>query len=513
VITPTGTTLELACNPSENDIDTALGTATASDNCSIVTPTPSDGPVGVDGCMRSQTRTWTVTDACGNDATALRTVTWTFDVTDPGFSSLPASMDLDCDAVIPEMPTLTGTDNCPGNVTVTPGEVDVAADCATGFSRIITRTWMATDACGNTATHEQVIRIRCCPVLCTYTQGYFGNKGGKACNGDDDLPNRFSTFETIQNSINTQAGSITIGTTGNSVVVTSSATDVNTVIEVLPGGGKASAFTHNSDASITALPGSYLKKGKINNTLFAQTLTLSINMGIKEGLGDFALEAGKYLVTAETQECGSTDAKECEFEWNGVSWVLTYSPYEAFDPIPQALYDALATKDVSGLLALANDALGGGALPAGVSLGMIASAVDMINNAFDECRLYIGWNESSDMNALCEAPVAPPVVQQNSKSIINNDLSVKQERLEVKAFPNPVATDGVFNLRIRSAESGTAVIEYFNVNGAQLGQINRIVQANSTETVRINASLASGPILYKVSINGKYARGVVLRMN
>ena len=46
----------------------------------------SDGTVTSDGCARSQTRTWTAIDACGNTASASRTVTWTSDDTAPVFT-------------------------------------------------------------------------------------------------------------------------------------------------------------------------------------------------------------------------------------------------------------------------------------------------------------------------------------------------------------------------------------------------------------------------------------------
>src|SRR5207247_6402170 len=70
VITATGTTLTLGCNPSASDINAALGTATATDNCGPVTPTFTDGTVSTSGCSRSQTRTWSITGARGNTATA-----------------------------------------------------------------------------------------------------------------------------------------------------------------------------------------------------------------------------------------------------------------------------------------------------------------------------------------------------------------------------------------------------------------------------------------------------------
>src|SRR5207244_95231 len=68
VIAASGTTLTLGCNPSAAQIDGALGTASATDNCGTVTPTASTGAVSSSGCGRSQTRTWNATDGCGNAA-------------------------------------------------------------------------------------------------------------------------------------------------------------------------------------------------------------------------------------------------------------------------------------------------------------------------------------------------------------------------------------------------------------------------------------------------------------
>src|SRR6185503_2352335 len=79
-----GTATSLGCNPTAGDIIAALGSATATDACGTVTNiTSSDGSVSSNSCGRSQTRTFTAVDACGNTATAARTVTWTQDNTPP----------------------------------------------------------------------------------------------------------------------------------------------------------------------------------------------------------------------------------------------------------------------------------------------------------------------------------------------------------------------------------------------------------------------------------------------
>jgi hypothetical protein len=69
VITATGSVAnnaDLGCNPVQRAIDAALGSATASDLCDgVVTATPNT-PAATGTCNKSQTRTWTSVDACGN---------------------------------------------------------------------------------------------------------------------------------------------------------------------------------------------------------------------------------------------------------------------------------------------------------------------------------------------------------------------------------------------------------------------------------------------------------------
>src|SRR5206468_5337518 len=86
-ITASGTTLTLGCNPSPAQIEAALGTAIATVTCSTATVTSADSTVTSSGCGRSQTRTFTATDACNNSSTASRTVTWTVDTTGPAITN------------------------------------------------------------------------------------------------------------------------------------------------------------------------------------------------------------------------------------------------------------------------------------------------------------------------------------------------------------------------------------------------------------------------------------------
>jgi hypothetical protein len=159
VITTGGTTTTLGCNPTSGDINGALGTATATDGCGTPTVSAgSDGTVGSNGCIRTQTRTWTARDACGNTSTASRTVTWTSDNTPPVITTGGTTTTLGCNPTSGDingaLGTATATDGC-GTPTVSAGSDGTVG--SNGCIRTQTRTWTARDACGNTSTASRTV--------------------------------------------------------------------------------------------------------------------------------------------------------------------------------------------------------------------------------------------------------------------------------------------------------------------------------------------------------------------
>src|SRR4030095_6401798 len=151
-------TVSLACNPAATDIAAALGTATATDNCTAtLTVTSSDGAV-TGTCTQSQTRTFTATDGCGNTATASRTVIWTNDTQAPVFTgTINNTVSLACNpaasAIDAALNGATATDNCTATVTITSADGAVSGTC----TQSQTRTFTATDGCGNTATATRTV--------------------------------------------------------------------------------------------------------------------------------------------------------------------------------------------------------------------------------------------------------------------------------------------------------------------------------------------------------------------
>jgi len=128
---------------------------TVSDNCD---PAPevftlADQQSGTDPIII--TRTYRAFDVCGNSADCIQTIT-VDDQEPPVFSGCPTDVTVEC-GNIPEVPVVTATDNCDGDVTVDFSEGVIPGPCA--YTYTLVRTWTATDACGNIATCQQNISI------------------------------------------------------------------------------------------------------------------------------------------------------------------------------------------------------------------------------------------------------------------------------------------------------------------------------------------------------------------
>ncbi len=135
-----GSGLNLGCNPDAVEINTALGTATATDACGAPTITVSDDAVQSNGCARSQRRVWSAIDGCGNTSTASRTATWIHDVTPPTILTGGTGLNLGCNPDATDingaLGTATASDAC-GAPTLTVSDDAVQSNgCASSQRRI-----------------------------------------------------------------------------------------------------------------------------------------------------------------------------------------------------------------------------------------------------------------------------------------------------------------------------------------------------------------------------------------
>jgi hypothetical protein len=139
----------------ECDQDIAYGEASAEDNCDDnVEITYTDEMIAGD-CPQSYSivRHFVAVDNCGN-MTEGSTTYYVVDTTSPVFTSVPEGITVECDMEVPASEA-TATDNC-GEVTITQED---SYDNENPCDVVVTRTFTATDECGNYAMAYQTIHI------------------------------------------------------------------------------------------------------------------------------------------------------------------------------------------------------------------------------------------------------------------------------------------------------------------------------------------------------------------
>jgi hypothetical protein len=132
-----------------------INDVTASDNCGSVTVTHVSDVSDNASCPETITRTYRATDGCGNTTDDVQIITID-DTTAPGISG-PGNITIQCDEEIPaaDIGLITASDNCGSVVISHVGDQSDSQSCP----ETITRTYRATDDCGNTADHIQLIII------------------------------------------------------------------------------------------------------------------------------------------------------------------------------------------------------------------------------------------------------------------------------------------------------------------------------------------------------------------
>jgi len=147
--------IELGCINDIADADIDLSQFTITDNCNVSIEWIGDVTGTDSGCSSSIIRTYRATDDCDNTTDFVQTLTYTLDSSNPSIIGCQAVVDMGCN------PTQQEMNNALNFVDVTDGcEVSLmnidnvsTTDCLTTISR----TWIATDACNNEVSCDQVI--------------------------------------------------------------------------------------------------------------------------------------------------------------------------------------------------------------------------------------------------------------------------------------------------------------------------------------------------------------------
>lgn len=147
ILNPPVAEIELGCNEEVPEY-----TPEWTDNCEGELDLSAASSISIDGCVENIQRSWTATDACGNSTTINQSITRLIDTEDPVFEDYPYAITVQCD--MDEIPAPGVNDDC-SMVEITFEDILQSGGC---YGTLL-RTWIATDACGNSASAEQIISI------------------------------------------------------------------------------------------------------------------------------------------------------------------------------------------------------------------------------------------------------------------------------------------------------------------------------------------------------------------
>jgi hypothetical protein len=348
---------------------------------------------------------------------------------------------------------------------------------------------------GISCSSQKIITVTDCVSACTYTQGFYGNEKGTAC-----YNNSGSTATALQLMLNAFGinnikvfGSVTNKrfftlyksdiTRGNIYKMLPGGSNVNTIDEDKTSPFDGAYYSDQTTWSLVPLQPNGPQKGKIRNSLLAQTITLWFNLANNTSLGGISL-ADDTLLTKATARCGSNipvgDATKFGLPHSVIVYLNGGNGYAA---------------TVDGLFALANDVLGG--VNTAIKASTVQEAVDVINNAFDNCRILTGT-----------IPYATPYITKTKPDKLQETTN---NRFRVMPYPNPYKDQ--FYLLINSSVNGIAKIEFFNLNGQKVYEMNTLVRASLNNTVHYNGAVRSSTLIYKVTIGKQMATGIVINPN
>jgi hypothetical protein len=288
--------------------------------------------------------------------------------------------------------------------------------------------------------------------------------------------------------LNLLATPIVIGRSGQSVTIPAgSEVQLN---KMMPGGTTPRAL---ESGDFTLAPGNpfkaaYLtKQGRLNNVLLSQTITLTLNSRVNASLLEVPIQSG----------CLITENGSFQMNQNVVNYLTN---------------NGATSATVADLLELANDVLGGEnaagdpripGQPGDNGLTVpsysdVNNAVDAINNGFDECVLFLGYQP-------CELVVTTTTVTARTIQTVEQTNTFK-----VSAHPNPF-TD-VVRFTIESKVSGKAQLEVVNMYGQLIAvPFNGYVKANHSQVVEYRTPAVSpANLIYVLRLNGKQVTGKLI---
>jgi len=338
-----------------------------------------------------------------------------------------------------------------------------------------------------------------CLTACTYSQGFYGNINGVACYNNSGTS--ISSTELMLNAFGATTSKV-FGSVANFRFFTLYKPDITSknIFKMLPGTGNSQPilvdnispfhgayYNDQSTWYLVPIRSNGSQKGRINNQLLSQLITLWFNIQASGNLSAINL-TNDTLVTVKQTACGSGVASEDPVKFGLPHSVVAYlNGGHGY------------SNNVDGLYKLANDVLGG--VNTILSSSDVQSAIAIINNAFDGCRILIGTIPY----------LVPEFLTKNSEKSNAIDSEIISRHLSATAFPNPYSTK--FSLVVKSPVTGSLTIEFYSVNGSKIYKLQKFVIANRSNTIPYPGPYYRGVLVYKIKIDEYEAGGTVIGPN
>lgn len=310
---------------------------------------------------------------------------------------------------------------------------------------------------------------------CSYTQGFYGNAGGKTCAGE-------TTRELLTRLLDED---LVMGDGDN--IFTIPAGGVDCVIDILPGGGPSKVLDGPSSCGDLGNL-STNKQGRIKNTLLAQGITLALNLLNSPDLAGFPVD-GELFITRLTEDCTDPESKGIEG---------TEQSY-AFN---QELVDFLGSgATIADLLDLVNRALGSGGNISPLSLSQLADAANMVNEAFDECVVVLVETSEDLSGESVEVNPGNTGAKGIDESLYGEkgvtSISDLNDGNAVGIYPNPVS-DRLY-ISLPSGTSYIHSVAIYNITGLLLDHMAIESVTGKDNTFEVDAGhLTPGIYILKV---------------
>jgi hypothetical protein len=107
-------------------------------------------------------------------------------------------------------------------------------------------------------------------------------------------------------------------------------------------------------------------------------------------------------------------------------------------------------------------------------------------------------------------PYSDQLITSTKVEKVEKPKQITTSVLKVTAYPNPY--NDHFQLLINSSLNGVAKIEFFNLNGQKVYEMNKPIRGNRNNTV-LYTGPASSTLIYKVAIGDQMATGIVINPN